>query len=525
MNKLRKQSDTTYPLFFLMVDSTDHVTGKTGLSPTVTISKNGGSFASPSGAVTEVGNGLYKVAGNATDSNTVGELWIHATGTAADPTDTSYTIVAYDPFDAVRLGLTALPNAAAEAAGGLYTRGSGAGQINQPANGQIDANAVKVSGTTQTARDLGASVLLSPGTGTGQVSLSSGQVTASSVSGNVSGSVLGSVNGVTGNVTGSVGSVVGHVSGNLLGNVTGSVGSVVGIVTANMTQIDGAATNGNNATLKLKSLDIRSNDVSVNALDVRGATGGAGISGGNAVNISGGSSGSGGSDGGHGVYVKGGSGTSTRGAGLYADAPTGGSGVIVRGDGNPALYILGQGTGSVGIKVSSANGDAMQVMSLGNGGKGIIVYGNGSGSGLELVGGTSSPGLKSTGGTTGNGATFIGGATSGYGISAIGTGGNIDIDADIGGSIGSLSTQAKADVNAEVKDVLETDTQSEPSGVPAAASSFKEKIGWIFARMRNKQTQTRSTGVEKVYADNSVTEIGTSTDSDDGTTFTKGKMS
>ena len=81
-----------------------------------------------------------------------------------------------DPYDAVRAGLTALPNAAAEAAGGLYTRGSGAGQINQPANGQIDANTVKVGGTVQTARDLGASVLLSSGTGTGQISLVSGAV-------------------------------------------------------------------------------------------------------------------------------------------------------------------------------------------------------------------------------------------------------------------------------------------------------------------------------------------------------------
>jgi hypothetical protein len=68
-------------------------------------------------------------------------------------------LVNYDPDDGVRMGLTALPNAAAEAAGGLYTRGSGAGQINQPANGQIDANTVKVGGTTQTARDLGASVI------------------------------------------------------------------------------------------------------------------------------------------------------------------------------------------------------------------------------------------------------------------------------------------------------------------------------------------------------------------------------
>jgi hypothetical protein len=81
-----------------------------------------------------------------------------------------------DLSDTVRLGLTALPNAAAEAAGGLYTRGTGAGQINQPANGQIDANAVKLGGTTQTGRDIGANVLLSPGTGTGQVDLSSGKV-------------------------------------------------------------------------------------------------------------------------------------------------------------------------------------------------------------------------------------------------------------------------------------------------------------------------------------------------------------
>lgn len=46
---------------------------------------------------------------------------------------------------------TALPNAAAEAAGGLYTRGSGAGQINQPANGMVDANVVRNAGTAITA--------------------------------------------------------------------------------------------------------------------------------------------------------------------------------------------------------------------------------------------------------------------------------------------------------------------------------------------------------------------------------------
>lgn len=122
------QSSTQSALLFLMVDSTDHVTGKTGLSPTVTISKNGGTFASPSGAVTEISGGWYKVAGNATDTNTLGPLALHATGTAADPTDLIVAnIVAYNPQDSVRAGLTGIANAAAGAAGGLLISGSNSG--------------------------------------------------------------------------------------------------------------------------------------------------------------------------------------------------------------------------------------------------------------------------------------------------------------------------------------------------------------------------------------------------------------
>ena len=59
-----------------------------------------------------------------------------------------------DLRDSVRGGMTALPNVAAEGAGGLYTRGTGVGQINQPANGQVDANAVALGGTIQSATDL-----------------------------------------------------------------------------------------------------------------------------------------------------------------------------------------------------------------------------------------------------------------------------------------------------------------------------------------------------------------------------------
>lgn len=67
---------------------------------------------------------------------------IHFQGAAnMAPLALEIALEASDNQDGVRLGLTALPNAAAEAAGGLYTRGTGAGQIRQDANGRIDANA------------------------------------------------------------------------------------------------------------------------------------------------------------------------------------------------------------------------------------------------------------------------------------------------------------------------------------------------------------------------------------------------
>lgn len=59
-------------------------------------------------------------------------------------------LVDYNPQDGVRLGLTALPNAAAEAAGGLYTRGTGAGQLSQSANGELGIATLAKTLTTYT---------------------------------------------------------------------------------------------------------------------------------------------------------------------------------------------------------------------------------------------------------------------------------------------------------------------------------------------------------------------------------------
>lgn len=63
----RQQNSTGVSVLFFMADASDHVNGKTGVSPTVTLSKNGGAFASAAGSVSEVGAGWYALAGNASD--------------------------------------------------------------------------------------------------------------------------------------------------------------------------------------------------------------------------------------------------------------------------------------------------------------------------------------------------------------------------------------------------------------------------------------------------------------------------
>jgi hypothetical protein len=96
-----KQSTSARALVFYMVDSTDHVTGKTGLSPTVVISKNGANFASPIGAVQQIGNGFYKVVGHASDSDTLGVLALYATAATADPCAMAYDVVANLESDSI----------------------------------------------------------------------------------------------------------------------------------------------------------------------------------------------------------------------------------------------------------------------------------------------------------------------------------------------------------------------------------------------------------------------------------------
>lgn len=81
------------PLIFLMVSSTDHINGVTGLTPTVVIKKPSGGFITPQGTVTELGNGNYQVDGHLLDTDTKGPLLLHASATGCDPFDTTYPVV------------------------------------------------------------------------------------------------------------------------------------------------------------------------------------------------------------------------------------------------------------------------------------------------------------------------------------------------------------------------------------------------------------------------------------------------
>lgn len=137
-----KQSQTARPLLFLMVDSADHVSAKTGLTPTVTLSKNGASFASPAGAVSEVGSGWYKVAPNATDTATLGPLLLHATASSADPVDVVFEVIAYDPEDGASLGLSRLDAAVStRLASASYTTPPTVVQVRQ----EMDSNSTKLA--------------------------------------------------------------------------------------------------------------------------------------------------------------------------------------------------------------------------------------------------------------------------------------------------------------------------------------------------------------------------------------------
>lgn len=146
--------------------------------------------------------------------------------------------------------------------------------------------------------------------------------------------------------------------------------SATGAISSNVTQINGSLTNGNNAVLSLKSLNIKSDTSGVNSLDIRGYDGLAtSNSGGNAVYIKGGTRGSTGLVGGDGVHLEGGLG------GAYSNLAGYALNVQASGAGG-AKGILLEGTyGRTPLRISTDSYTTNGIEILYNGGIGRI-YGN-----------------------------------------------------------------------------------------------------------------------------------------------------
>jgi hypothetical protein len=142
-----------------------------------------------------------------------------------------------------------------------------AGATVSTSTAQIGVNTVNLGGTSQTGRDIGASVLLSSGSSTGQLDFTSGVVKVNLVQ--ILGTVLtetagllaggfkkffnvatptGTLNSIPDAVAGAAGGlfIAGsnaattvNITGNITGNLSGSVGSVTARVTANTDQLAG----------------------------------------------------------------------------------------------------------------------------------------------------------------------------------------------------------------------------------------------------------------------------------------------
>lgn len=188
MGYLLQQSSTTRPLLFLMVQSSDHINPLTGASPTVTLSKNGASFASPAGAVTEIANGWYKVAGNATDTGTTGPLLLHATAASGDPCDMEFEVVAFNPDTT--------------AAGGIPVVGTGTNNFKSDASANVTFANTSIATVTTVTNQIALATIVS---GIWQDTTAGDFTTALSVGKSImNGVTLGTgltVNSVTGGAT------------------------------------------------------------------------------------------------------------------------------------------------------------------------------------------------------------------------------------------------------------------------------------------------------------------------------------
>ncbi len=126
---------TSKKVMIFMADSSDHITGKTGLTVTVTKSKNGAAFGAWSGSVAEVSSGWYACTPAAGDVDTDGIMVVHGSATGADPADVMVEVLPVDVFNVTSFGLSRLDIATSavwDQAISSHTSSGSFGQVLQP---------------------------------------------------------------------------------------------------------------------------------------------------------------------------------------------------------------------------------------------------------------------------------------------------------------------------------------------------------------------------------------------------------
>jgi len=400
----------------------------------VTISKNGGAAANVTNLPTAIvmGNSaMWDFSLTATEMQAAKVRIVVADAATKAVEDTFIALDTYgnasaqhavDFTDSVRMGLTALPNAAAAASGGLLISGSN--------TGTTTFGALTVTGAT---------------THTGNVVLSDGLTISAPSTLNRAGIT------VTGNGAGAGVLVTGGATGNGM-SITASTGNGLNITTT-------SSVGENHSAIYVSGVDTGFTVLGENGWGMRiaGATVGNGYEGlritsdqmdGMAVYGSdyGGSSNCGARFGmvngdGAGIVATG----SGAGYGIHA---TGGTGMVVSGSDGAGLVVTGT---AIGVSVTGGTGSAGLAVYGGTGASAIAATGNGAGHGMLLTAGSTGNGLKiasttgdailTTVGTSGHGATFAGTGTTKHGINA--TGGatsSAGISATGGGTGAGIST-------------------------------------------------------------------------------------
>lgn len=130
-------------MWFVTSDGTSPATAESGGQPQITWHGRGTATVNTSGTLSLVSAnaGLYHVELTASEVSAVGMFSTQYRSATAIHNTVFGKIVNYDSGDSVRLGVFALPNAAADSAGGLIVMGTGTNQL-QPSLGSVGLRAI-----------------------------------------------------------------------------------------------------------------------------------------------------------------------------------------------------------------------------------------------------------------------------------------------------------------------------------------------------------------------------------------------